>query len=163
VQLCNRFIPTSRSLRKQVIDDHTTDGEEEDEQAPKKLVDWWAGGFEDLNYTWCQHSSAARLGASLPALRLWVGVVIGEGMEERGKLTEDNYIQNQDNKSYDSTTRCIAPCVAADLGFDGGGCYQRCQHQEESVEGCVRQHDCDYLDGLFGDWSFVNRVEGDGW
>jgi hypothetical protein len=62
VQLCNRFIPTSRSLRKQVIDDHTTDGEEEDEQAPKKLVDWWAGGFEDLNYIWCQHSSAARLG-----------------------------------------------------------------------------------------------------
>lgn len=40
----------SSTVREEVVDDQTSDWEEEDDKTPEELVDWWAAGFEDLDW-----------------------------------------------------------------------------------------------------------------
>lgn len=39
------------TVREEPVDDHADDGEQEDDQAPEKLVQRWAVGLEDLDFT----------------------------------------------------------------------------------------------------------------
>lgn len=38
------------AVREEPVDEHADNGEEEDDKAPKELVDRWAVGLEDLHY-----------------------------------------------------------------------------------------------------------------
>ena len=38
-----------RAIRKQIVDGHADDGEEEDDQTPDELLDWRTGRLQDLD------------------------------------------------------------------------------------------------------------------
>lgn len=102
-----------RAVRKDVVNDQADEREEEDDQAPDQLLCRRAARFDDLD---CSSNMSV---CGLWSTRWAHGV---------GR-TDHNDVQNQNNKSDESTAGAVLPAVVQRLGRDGRGKAQRGQAQ----------------------------------
>jgi hypothetical protein len=129
------------AIREEPVDYHAANGEQEDEQTPQDLAQNWAVGLQDLN---CEVNSQPHSHVVIPQeKKTWIldHIETGRGCMV-AKRTEDNDIENEDDKTHNPAASAIAPCVA--VGFDRDRSrHGEGEHRElnEHLQ-CDLKHDC---------------------
>lgn len=115
------------------VNDHSDNGEEENDQTPEQLVNRRAVGFQDLD-------CCTKVSQHILYRQHWEG----DGRETR---TEDDDVQDQDNEANDAAAGAVLPGVSGrrgrDVLYDGGAKGERSQAElEKESEESMEHLDC---------------------